>query len=123
MAAGRIRASATFDPLGSAFFVRVVGGSLVLAGIGILARTLARSSPSKATEARETGGPLEMMLISVAYVAVLPAVGYILATALALFVTIFRLGTRRWATLVAVPLVTTGVLYIVLEKLIGIRLP
>ncbi|BDG04184.1 tripartite tricarboxylate transporter TctB family protein [Anaeromyxobacter oryzae] len=64
-----------------------------------------------------------MWAVVLAYLALMPAVGFPIATAVSLVALFALLGERRWPVGIGIALATTAVLYLGFGKGLGVRLP
>lgn len=117
-----VRGFAT-DRLGPAFVPRVLAGALALLSLTLLARALAgRSDPTPPPPARTALLATTLVLLT-AYGAILPRLGFLLATPLLMAATLRVLGVRRPLPVVAAATGITAALYVVFGRLLGVLLP
>lgn len=131
------------DPLGGRFFPVLISSVLAIA-VGILLltpllRALVSSDHSvngeirRSDEARSEApvAPLErpdirvggMMLVSIAYVALLGLVGFLPATILAMFASLYILGRRGWIALTATSVLVSLAIYTTFTYALLVHLP
>lgn len=114
-----------YDSLGPAFSVRLTGAILVGAGVFLTLRPAGTTAPERS--GRRVSGPgrrvLFMMGACIAYAVLLPVIGYLPSTIATAAAVLYFFGTRRPTTLVLLPLSTALSIYLLFDRLLGIRLP
>jgi putative tricarboxylic transport membrane protein len=111
------------DRLGPAFFPRMLAFALAALSLVLIARALAgRSDPSRPPEMR-VGVFAAVIALLLVYAAVMPFVGFLLATPVLLATVIWLLGLRHWATTLGTALGVTAVLYVVFGRTLHVLLP
>lgn len=128
---------------GPTAFPTLVGLVLAVAGLwrlvtgggrGVAAEAAApgaeATEATPSTSARAVGGPVArhgrfyaMWAVVLAFLALMPAVGFPIATAVSLAALFALLGERRWRVGIGLALATTAVLYFGFGKGLGVRLP
>lgn len=120
---------ATAGVAGPGFFPRVLGTLGVVLGLMLCVRGVnAIRRGSSSTGPRTSGWAyylrlLALVLVASAYVVALKPIGFILASAGFLFLTLVLLGERRIAMLVVIPVGFTAGVYYLFSELLGLRLP
>jgi putative tricarboxylic transport membrane protein len=115
-------------PVGPGFYPRIVLGFLALASAALVAQDLLKGHARAPAAARRNYG-LVLLLFAIvgAYVALLPLLGFRIATALFVAAAQAALdrprGPRQWALLAAVALGTAAVTHLVFEKHLLVLLP
>ncbi|MEZ5861384.1 MAG: tripartite tricarboxylate transporter TctB family protein [Geminicoccaceae bacterium] len=112
-----------WEPLGMAFWPRVLLAVLGLCAVFLIAKGRLDDGPFLSVHARS----FLALGIGVAYVVLLPRIGFLLLTPAFLFATSLLIGRElRWQRLVeaaALALVTTLVLDLVFKKVLLVQLP
>jgi hypothetical protein len=115
-------------PVGPGFYPRIVLGFLALASAALVAQNLLKGRARAPAAARRNYG-LVLLLFGIVgvYVALLPLLGFRIATALFVAAAQAALdrprGPRQWALLAAVALGTAAVTHLVFEKHLLVLLP
>ena len=111
--------------LGPGFFPTLTAGLLaVFAGWQLIAALLRKKDGD--SPAKPKHSLLAILAITALYIAVLPLLGFVIATPLFLIacgLVISETGRQRWKTLVLSSVVTTGMLYTVFSVLLNVPLP
>jgi len=111
------------DRLGPAFFPRMLALALAALSLALIGRALAgRSDPSRPPEMR-LGVFAAVMGLLVVYAAVMPVVGFLIATPVLLAAVIRLLGLRQWAAVLGTAVGVTAVLYVVFGRALHVLLP
>lgn len=95
--------------------------SALLLAVAVFRPPFDRSDLERATRAGWTK-LAAALAIAIAYVALWQLLGYLIATALFLAALVFTFGGRRWPSLVAYPIVTTGFTYLLFHTLLKVPL-
>jgi len=124
---GGIQEAQDFIQLTPVFFPRVSFALTSVISVILLFRLL-RAAPGLhvlgfSFRASEYAGVLAMSALVVGYAAVLPFLGYGLATMLAVAATTCFLGMRSWLPLLAFSIVTPVVTRFIFERVLAISLP
>lgn len=118
-----IRRGFAADRLGPAFFPRLLALTLaVLAVILVVRAVTGRSDPSRPPAIR-LGIFASVLVLLVAYVLLLPRLGFVLATPPLLGAVIWLLGLRNWPSLAGTALGLTAGLYVVFGRALHVLLP
>lgn len=113
------------DLLGPTFFPRALAVLLAIASAALIARTFLPRARA-AAPGEEGDAPLRLLwtlLLSAAYLLLLPRIGFVLLTPVFLGAFAVMLGYRRWRAVVGTALGTTIVLYVLFATLLRVRLP
>ena len=111
------------DLLGPTFFPRLLAAALAVLATTLIVRAASgRSDPAPlpAIRVRLFWSTLGLTL---AYVLLLPRLGFLIATPLLLGAVIWLLGLRRWATLAGAAVGFTLALYLVFARALHVLLP
>ncbi|WP_246603009.1 tripartite tricarboxylate transporter TctB family protein [Sporosarcina aquimarina] len=107
---------------GAAFLPRIYCGLLILFGIILLIQGI--RDHSKNEESSQTVRyALISMVIVLAYILVIPYIGFYVSTALTIFSLLFFSKVRKAVTLVSVPLGAVLFVFLVFEKLLKVSIP
>ena len=117
-AATIIKLSFISDPIGPKNFPFIIGGLFGLSSLAIFLRPDARPSWPSMTGLAELAGGLAVM---VAYVYLLPAIGFVISTAFASAVLSWRLGANLSGA-AAAGIATAGGIYTVFHLILGLTL-
>lgn len=111
------------DRLGPAFVPRLLAAALALLALTLLGRAArGRSDPNPPPPAR-TGLLTVVVLLLVAYAAVMPRVGFLVATPALLAAVLLALGVREAVSVFLAAVGLTAALYGVFGRLLGVLLP
>lgn len=111
------------DRLGPAFFPRMLALALAALALTLIVRAvMGRSDPSRPPAIR-TKMLLVVLLSLGVYAAVMPLLGFRIATPLLLGGVIWALGLRAWPSLVGTAVGVTAVLWFVFDRLLHVLLP
>lgn len=117
-AASTIELSFISDPVGPKSFPYIIGGLFALASLAILLRPDAPPEWPSLTQLAEICAGLAVM---VAYVYLLPVLGFLVTTAVASAYLSWRLGAAPLAAILA-GLATSGGIYVVFHLVLGLSL-
>lgn len=117
-ATSTIELSFISDPVGPKAFPYIIGGLFSLASLAILVRPDASPEWPSMTQLAEIAAGLGVM---VAYVYLLPLLGFVLTTAVASAYLSWRLGASPLAAVVA-GVATSGGIYVVFHLVLGLTL-
>ncbi|MEW6672288.1 MAG: tripartite tricarboxylate transporter TctB family protein [Thermodesulfobacteriota bacterium] len=127
------------EKLGASFFPILLTITLAVLSILLLISSLRARNSSDGKAAIAGGDRLEedafaageisypflfgTMGLSVLYVALLNAIGYIVSTPLFILAMVRLLGLKQWSKGIAISIVLTAVLYLLFGKALGVPLP
>lgn len=117
-AASTIELSFISDPVGPKAFPYIIGGLFALSSLAILLRPDAPPEWPSLTQLAEIAAGLAVM---VAYVYLLPVLGFLVTTAVASAYLSWRLGASPLAAVLA-GLATSGGIYVVFHLVLGLGL-
>jgi putative tricarboxylic transport membrane protein len=124
---GDIEVGLASDRLGPRFFPRGLAVLLGAASFLLILRTFgprARTgAPVQSAEGERSDRLVATLLLSAAYLLLLPRVGFLLLTPVYLAAFTWLLGYRRWAPLLGTAVGVTMALYLVFARALRVRLP
>ena len=113
------------DPAGPGAIPKILSAGLVVLGLILaIGGFLTKKKPEeKLVTRQELVLTLIMTGICVAYIILLPIIGYVIATPLLIAAILFTVGSRKWTTLVFVSLGASLVLFVLFYSLLRVNLP
>ncbi len=111
------------DRLGPAFFPRMLALALAALALTLIVRAvMGRSDPSRPPVIRTRMLIVVLVCLGV-YAAIMPLLGFRIATPILLGGVIWTLGLRAWPSLVGTAVGVTVVLWVVFDRLLHVLLP
>ena len=116
-----------YELIGPDFFPKILLAAIMIASLAAVARDVVALRREPAGEETKTFFPADLaiaVLITVAYVAALHVIGFVLATfcfQALILAAVFRV--RRWQTVFGVPAVLTTLFFVIFIVLMGVPLP
>lgn len=107
---------------GAAFLPRIYSGLLILFGVILLIQGL-RDRTETAKGVQTVKFALITMVIVLAYILIIPYIGFYIATVLTIFGLLFFSRVRKAITLICVPIGAVLFIFLVFEKLLKVTIP
>lgn len=125
-----INVSQSYSRVGPRFFPFLVAAGLLLCGALLLVQALrGHAAPAEAGEDVDTDAPPDLVAVAgvgaalAAYVVLLEAAGFVLASALLFWGAALAFGSRNWLRDPLLGLALGLVVYLAFTRLLGLRLP
>lgn len=115
-----------YAALSPSYYPRIVAIILIVIGAAVMVRAVTRPAAADSEEAAHPNAPRRLLgiaVILVAFAVLLPVLGFILASALALFAAIWLAGEPRWHVNAAISILVPVLLYFFFLKIARIPIP